>query len=118
MEDHCRALDLVLREGKEGEVYNIGGQSERTNLSVAQAILDLLGKPRSLIRYVADRPGHDRRYAIDFSKIRRELGWRPIYTFERGIERTVQWYLTHEAWWRKIKSGEYLEYYRRMYENR
>lgn len=118
VEDHCRALDLVLREGREGEVYNIGGQSERTNLSVAQAILDLLGKPRSLIRFVTDRPGHDRRYAIDFSKIQRELGWEPLCTFEQGIARTVEWYVTHEPWWRKVKSGAYLEYYRRMYENR
>jgi dTDP-glucose 4,6-dehydratase len=118
VEDHCRALDLVLREGRDGEVYNIGGQSERTNLSVAHAILDLLGKPRSLIRFVTDRPGHDRRYAIDFSKIRRELGWEPLRTFEQGIARTVEWYVTHEPWWRKIKSGAYLEYYRSMYENR
>ena len=118
VEDHCRALDLVLRRGKEGEVYNVGGESEKTNLSVAQTILDRLGKPSSLIRFVTDRPGHDRRYAIDFSKIEKELGWKPSVSFEEGIRRTIQWYETHREWWQKIKTGEYLEYYRRMYENR
>ena len=116
VEDHCRALDAVLHHGREGEVYNIGGQSERTNLSVAQTILDHLGKPHSLIRFVTDRPGHDRRYAIDFSKIERELGWRPSISFEEGIGRTIEWYQSHQEWWRKIKTGEYLEYYNRMYE--
>lgn len=118
VEDHCRALDLVLHRGKEGEVYNIGGKCEKTNLSVAQTILDRLGKPHSLIRFVADRPGHDRRYAIDFSKIERELGWTPQVSFEEGIDLTIQWYQEHQDWWRKIKTGEYLEYYRRMYQNR
>ncbi len=118
VEDHCRALDLVLHRGKEGEVYNIGGKCEKTNLSVAQTILDRLGKPHSLIRFVADRPGHDRRYAIDFSKIERELGWTPQVSFEEGIDLTIQWYREHQEWWRKIKTGEYLEYYRRMYQNR
>ncbi|MCX8118350.1 MAG: dTDP-glucose 4,6-dehydratase [Desulfobacterota bacterium] len=118
VEDHCRALDLVLWQGKEGEVYNIGGGSERTNLYVAKTILDRLGKPHSLIRFVTDRPGHDRRYAIDFSKIRRELGWSPTVSFEEGIDRTIDWYRTHSEWWRKIKTGEYLDYYRRMYQNR
>ncbi len=118
VEDHCRALDLVLHRGKEGEVYNIGGKCEKTNLSVAQTILDRLGKPRSLIRFVADRPGHDRRYAIDFSKIERELGWTPRVSFEEGIDLTIRWYQEHQEWWRKIKTGEYLEYYRRMYQNR
>ncbi len=118
VEDHCRALDKVLRMGKEGEVYNIGGDSERTNLYVAKSILNRLGKPHSLIRYVADRPGHDRRYAIDFSKIKRELGWTPTVSFEEGLDRTIHWYQTHREWWRKIKSGEYLDYYRRMYQDR
>lgn len=118
VEDHCRALDLVLHRGREGEVYNIGGKCEKTNLSVAQTILDRLGKPHSLIRFVADRPGHDRRYAIDFSKIERELGWTPRVSFEEGIGLTIQWYQEHQEWWRKIKTGEYLEYYRRMYQNR
>ncbi|MGB9629753.1 MAG: dTDP-glucose 4,6-dehydratase [Thermodesulfobacteriota bacterium] len=118
VEDHCRALDVVLHHGKEGEIYNIGGQSERPNLVVAQTILDQLGKPHSLIRHVTDRPGHDRRYAIDFSKIRRELGWKPTLSFEEGIRLTIEWYQTHQEWWRKIKTGEYLAYYDRMYKNR
>jgi dTDP-glucose 4,6-dehydratase len=118
VEDHCRALDVVLHHGREGEVYNIGGRSERPNLVVAQTILDRLGKPHSLIRFVTDRPGHDRRYAIDFSKIERELRWKPSISFEEGISRTVEWYLTHREWWKKIKTGEYLEYYKRMYKVR
>jgi dTDP-glucose 4,6-dehydratase len=118
VEDHCRALDVVLHHGREGEVYNIGGRSERANLVVAQTILDRLGKPHSLIRFVTDRPGHDRRYAIDFSKIERELGWKPSISFEEGISRTVEWYLTHREWWKKIKTREYLDYYKRMYKNR
>jgi dTDP-glucose 4,6-dehydratase len=118
VEDHCRALDRVLQQGRDGEVYNIGGGSERTNLYVAKSILDRLGKPHSLIRFVADRPGHDRRYAIDFSKIERELGWRPTVSFEEGIDRTIEWYQTHREWWKKIKTGEYLDYYKRMYQNR
>jgi len=118
VEDHCRALDEVLHQGQEGEVYNVGGRSERTNLSVVQTILDHLGKPHSLIRFVKDRPGHDRRYAIDFSKIERDLKWRPQVSFEEGIRLTVEWYREHTPWWRKIKSGEYMNYYKRMYENR
>jgi dTDP-glucose 4,6-dehydratase len=118
VEDHCRALDVVLHHGREGEVYNIGGRNERPNLVVAQTILDRLGKPHSLIRFVTDRPGHDRRYAIDFSKIERELGWRPTVSFEEGISRTIEWYLTYREWWKKIKTGEYLDYYHRMYKDR
>ncbi len=118
VEDHCRALDLVLRQAKAGEVYNIGGRSEKTNLDVAKTILDRLGKPHSLIRFVADRPGHDRRYAIDFSKIERELGWTPKISFEEGIGLTIRWYQDHREWWKKIKTGEYLEYYKRMYQDR
>jgi len=118
VEDHCRALDVVLHRGRKGEVYNIGGRSERTNLSVARAILDHLEKPHSLLRFVADRPGHDRRYAMDFSKIERELGWRPLVTFEEGIRRTVEWYQACRQWWKKIRTGEYLDYYKRMYEGR
>jgi dTDP-glucose 4,6-dehydratase len=116
--DHCQGLEQVLLHGREGEVYNIGGQSERTNLSVAHAILDCLGKPHSLIRFVADRPGHDRRYAIDFSKIEKELGWRPTVSFEEGVRLTTEWYQNHRAWWKKIKTGEYRAYYKRMYEDR
>jgi dTDP-glucose 4,6-dehydratase len=118
VEDHCCALDVVLHHGREGEVYNIGGRSERPNLVVAQTILDRLGRPYSLIRFVTDRPGHDRRYAIDFSKIEKELGWRPSIVFEDGIRRTVEWFLTHQEWWKKIKTGEYLDYYNRMYKDR
>ena len=118
VEDHCRALDQVLHQGQEGEVYNVGGRSERTNLSVVQTVLDHLGKSHSLIRFVKDRPGHDRRYAIDFSKIERDLKWRPQVSFEEGIRLTVEWYQEHRPWWRKIKSGEYINYYKRMYENR
>ncbi len=118
VEDHCRGLDLVLQRGKEGEVYNIGGRSERPNLSVAKTILDHLGKPHSLLRFVADRPGHDRRYAIDFSKIRQTLGWEPTISFEEGIRQTIVWYQGQQEWWREIKTGEYLDYYQRMYGNR
>ena len=118
VEDHCRALDVVLHRGKEGEVYNVGGRSEKPNLTVAKTILDRLGKPHSLIRFVTDRPGHDRRYAIDFSKIERELGWKPSVSFEEGIRHTVEWYQTHREWWKKIKTGEYLDYYNRMYRDR
>jgi dTDP-glucose 4,6-dehydratase len=118
VEDHCRALDKVLQQGREGEVYNIGGRNERTNLSVARAILDRLGKPHSLVRFITDRPGHDRRYAIDFSKIEKELDWVPSITFEEGINLTIEWYQTHLEWWKKIKTGEYLDYYKRMYGNR
>lgn len=118
VEDHCRALDVVLHHGKEGEVYNIGGRSELPNLFVAKTILDKLGKPLSLIRFVKDRPGHDRRYAMNFSKIERELGWKPLVSFDEGISRTIHWYKTNEDWWRRVKTGEYLEYYERMYKNR
>ncbi len=118
VEDYCRALDVVLRRGREGEVYNIGGRNERPNLVVAQTILSRLGRPHSQIRFVTDRPGHDRRYAIDFSKIERELGWKPVVSFEEGIGRTIEWYLNHRGWWEKIKTGEYLHYYSRMYEGR
>ena len=118
VEDHCRAIDRVLHDGRPGEIYNIGGRSEKPNLSVAKTILDHLGKPHSMIQFVADRLGHDRRYAIDFSKIERELGWTPSVSFEEGIRLTVEWYLAHQEWWSKIRTGEYLDYYHRMYGNR
>jgi len=118
VEDHCEAIDRVLRTGKAGEVYNIGGNSERTNIEIVKLVLKILGKSEDLISYVKDRPGHDRRYAIDASKIRRELGWEPATSFTQGIERTVRWYLEQETWWREILSGKYLDYYTRMYENR
>ncbi len=107
VEDHCRAIDLVLHNGKKGEVYNIGGNNERTNLQVVKTILKELGKPETLIQFVDDRLGHDRRYAIDASKIRRELGWKPQYDYESGIKKTIEWYLQHEEWLSRIASGAY-----------
>jgi dTDP-glucose 4,6-dehydratase len=113
--DHCRAVERVWRQGRVGEVYNVGGHSEKTNLELTHALLDLLGKPRSLIRYVQDRPGHDRRYAIDCAKIERELGWRPEVKFEDGLRDTIAWYKSHADWVSKIRSGDYLLYYERQY---
>lgn len=116
--DHCAAIDRVFHEGKSGEVYNIGGNNEWKNIDIVKLVLKLVNKPESLITYVQDRPGHDRRYAIDSSKIQNELGWKPSYTFERGIEETVNWYTNNRAWWGRIMSGAYKDYYRRMYEGR
>ena len=113
--DHCEAIDLIIHKGKVGEVYNIGGHNERTNLQVVQTILKALDKPESLIKYVKDRPGHDRRYAIDPTKIETELGWKPKYTFETGIKQTIQWYLDNKEWWQNIISGEYANYFDKMY---
>ena len=118
VEDHCAAIDLVMRKGREGEVYNVGGHNERTNLDVVKTVLKELGKPESLITYVKDRPGHDRRYAIDPTKIHNELGWLPATTFDDGIRRTVRWYLDHQDWWKHILAGEYQNYYEHMYGNR
>ena len=103
VEDHCRALDLVLRRGRAGEVYNIGGNNERKNIELVKTILRLLGRSEELIQFVTDRPGHDRRYAIDAGKIKRELGWEPQVRFEEGIALTVKWYLEHEQWWRAVR---------------
>jgi len=114
VEDHCRALALLLERGEPGEIYNIGGSPVATNLEVAKMILDRLGKPRDLITHVTDRPGHDRRYAVDSSKLR-ALGWEPRYDLESALAATIEWYCANEAWWRKIKSGEFLEYYKRQY---
>lgn len=118
VEDHCRALLTVLEKGKAGEVYNIGGEAEITNLELTRTILKLLGKPESLIKFVKDRPGHDRRYAMDISKIKRELGWSPQCSFEEGLERTIKWYLDNRSWWEEVRSGEYQEYYRKWYGER
>ncbi|MBC7223074.1 MAG: dTDP-glucose 4,6-dehydratase [Anaerolineae bacterium] len=115
--DHCEGIDVVLHKGVPGEVYNLGSGVETRNIDMARLILRLLGKPESLIRHVTDRPGHDRRYALDCSKIM-ALGWRPRHTFEEALEKTVRWYVENEWWWRKIKSGEYLEYYRKWYVER
>ena len=118
VEDHCAAIDLVIRKGREGEVYNVGGHNERTNLDVVKTVLRELGKPESLITFVTDRPGHDRRYAIDPSKIHAELGWLPRTKFDDGIHQTVQWYLDNRQWWEHILAGEYQNYYQAMYGNR
>jgi dTDP-glucose 4,6-dehydratase len=115
VEDHCRAVDLVLRRGEPGEIYNIGGVNERPNIEIMRRILDLLDKPHDLIRHVADRPGHDRRYAIDAGRIRWELGWQPTIDFEEGMRQTVAWYTEHRTWWERVKSGQYREYYERQY---
>lgn len=118
VEDHCRAIDMILEKGKVGEVYNIGGHNERSNLDVVKTILKQLGKPESLITFVGDRKGHDLRYAIDPSKIHGELGWLPETQFDDGIRQTIDWYLNNESWWKNIISGDYMEYYEKMYGNR
>ncbi len=116
--DHCTAIDLVLHKGTVEEVYNIGGNNEKANIEIVKLILENLGKSESLIKYVKDRLGHDRRYAIDSTKIQEELGWKPKYTFETGITETITWYLNNKEWWKRIKSGIYVEYYEKMYLNR
>jgi len=118
VEDHCIAIDMIIHDGKVGEVYNIGGHNERTNLQVVETIIDALGKSRDLITYVTDRPGHDMRYAIDPTKIHDELGWEPTTKFDDGIKKTIQWYLDNKEWWEKIISGEYQNYYEKMYSDR
>ena len=116
--DHCTAIDLVMHQGHDGEVYNIGGNNEKQNIEIVKLILKNLDKPESLITRVKDRKGHDRRYAIDSSKIQNELGWKPKYTFETGITETIQWYLDHQDWLQDVKSGEYQNYYEKMYGGR
>lgn len=116
VEDHCRAIDLIIHKGRVGEIYNIGGHNEKTNLEVVQTIIKELGKGE--IQYVKDRAGHDKRYAIDPTKIHNELGWLPATKFEDGIKMTSQWYLDNKPWWEKIISGEYQNYYARMYDKR
>ncbi len=118
VEDHCKAIDMILHGGRIGEVYNIGGHNERANIDVVKTIIKMLGKDESLIKYVKDRPGHDMRYAIDPTKIKNELGWYPETTFEEGIKKTVEWYLQNEDWWQEIVSGEYMNYYKKMYKDR
>lgn len=118
VKDHCSAIDLVMRKGRNGEVYNIGGHNERTNLQVVKTILKELGKPETLITYVKDRPGHDMRYAIDPTKIRSELGWQPETSFDDGIKQTIRWYLDNRTWWEHILAGDYRNYYERMYGDR
>ena len=116
--DHCSAIDLVLHEAKPGEVYNIGGNNEKQNIEIVKLILGELGKDESLIEFVTDRLGHDRRYAIDSTKIQEELSWSPEYTFEVGIRKTIQWYLDNQDWMSQVKSGQYQQYYERMYSGR
>ena len=118
VEDHCRAIDLIIRKGREGEVYNVGGHNEMRNIDIVKLICKALGKPESLITYVADRKGHDMRYAIDPTKIHSELGWLPETKFEDGLKKTIEWYLNNRPWWEAIISGEYREYYQKMYESR
>ncbi len=115
VEDHCRAIDLIIQNGKVGEVYNVGGHNEKRNIDIVRIICQELGKPESLIVHVEDRKGHDRRYAIDPAKIHRELGWLPETKFEDGIKKTIKWYLEHKKWWQDIINGEYQEYYAKMY---
>ena len=118
VQDHCEAIDLILHNGKVGEVYNIGGHNERANLDIIKTILHELDKPQSLITYVTDRPGHDMRYAIDPTKMNKELGWSPITAFEKGIKLTIKWYLENRSWWQNILTGEYQNYYENMYRGR
>ena len=118
VEDHCKAIDLIVRKGTVGEVYNVGGHNEMRNIDIVKLICKELGKPESLITFVTDRKGHDMRYAIDPTKIHEELGWLPETRFEDGLKKTVQWYLDHEDWWQPIVSGEYIDYYEKMYGDR
>lgn len=118
VEDHCRAIDLIIHRGREGEVYNVGGHNEMRNIDIVKLICDYLGKPYSLIKHVADRKGHDMRYAIDPTKIHDELGWLPETKFADGIKKTIDWYLDNREWWETIVSGEYRHYYEKMYGGR
>lgn len=118
VEDHCRAIDLIIHNGNVGEVYNVGGHNEKRNIDIVRIICQELGKPESLIVHVEDRKGHDRRYAIDPAKIHRELGWLPETKFEDGIKKTIKWYLDHKKWWQDIVNGEYQEYYAKMYDSK
>ena len=118
VEDHCKAIDLIIHKGRVGEVYNIGGHNERTNLEVVKTVIRELGKSEDLITYVTDRPGHDMRYAIDPTKIHEELGWLPETKFDDGIKKTIKWYLDNKKWWENIISGEYQNYYEKQYGNR
>lgn len=118
VEDHCKAIDLIVHKGREGEVYNIGGHNEMRNIDIVKLICKYLGKPESLITYVTDRKGHDMRYAIDPTKIHNELGWLPETKFEDGLKKTIDWYLNNHEWWETIISGEYQSYYEKMYGNR
>ena len=116
VEDNCRAIATIMLKGKSGEIYNIGGNCERTNIYITKTIFEILNQPLSMIKYVQDRPGHDRRYALNTSKIKRQLDWQPKYMFEDGIKKTISWYLKNQEWWRQIKTGEYLKFYQKHYQ--
>jgi dTDP-glucose 4,6-dehydratase len=118
VEDHCRALDLILHEGKEGEIYNIGGGCELENIAVARKILNALNRPESLVKYVADRPAHDRRYALDCTKLKTQLGWKPLWNFDRGLAETICWYQQNGEWLAETRSGQYRDYFERHYAHR
>lgn len=118
VDDHCKAIDVVLHRGAAGEIYNVGGENERHNIDVTKLILQYLGKPETLIKHVADRPGHDRRYALTNDKLRADFDWAPSTHFETALQATVEWYVKNEWWWRKLKSGEYLEFYKKQYAER
>lgn len=118
VKDHCEAIETVLRKGKDGEVYNIGGNNEKANIEIVKLIIETLGKDESLIKYVEDRLGHDRRYAIDNTKITSELGWAPKYTFERGMKETIDWYLENSLWLDRVISKDYMAYYDKMYSGK
>lgn len=118
VEDHCRAIDAIINKGKIGETYCIGGDSEKTNKELTQTILNLMEKGEEMIEFVKDRPGHDLRYAMDYSKIKNELGWEPAVSFDQGLKKTIDWYKNNQAWWKNVKSGEYLEYYKKNYLDR
>ncbi|MED3865134.1 dTDP-glucose 4,6-dehydratase [Priestia megaterium] len=115
VKDHCAAIDLVIHKGEPGEIYNVGGHNERTNNEIVHLIVEKLNAPKELIKFVEDRLGHDRRYAIDPTKLTTELGWKPKYTFDTGIVETIQWYLDNQDWWKNIKSGDYVDYYNKQY---
>jgi dTDP-glucose 4,6-dehydratase len=115
VEDHCRAIDMIVRNGRDGEVYNVGGHEEKANIDIVKLILKKLNKPESLIEFVKDRPGHDLRYAMNPAKLEKELGWKPSVTFEEGIDKTIAWYLNNKPWWEHIISGEYQNYFDKMY---
>jgi len=116
VEDHCAAIDLIIHKGRIGETYCIGGQAEKNNREITHELLKLMDKNESYVEFIKDRPGHDKRYAIDFSKIKNELGWKPTVNFEEGLKKTVEWYKNNQNWWKNIKSGEYKDYYRKQYE--
>lgn len=118
VEDHAEGIDAVLRKGKVGEIYNISASEEKPNIEVIRKVLDIMGKPHSLITYVGDRPAHDRRYGLNPTKIKKELGWFPKYSFEKGLTETVNWYLTHQAWWQKVKNQDFKKYYEANYEKK